>query len=73
MRALRILAQYHRPGFHSNDRDTTRLIADWKQALFGGDGRLTGLLAGWRQHHPTSRTRHGQAAVRPPGWGAQRD
>ena len=46
MRALRILAQYHRPGFHSNDRDTTRLIAGWKQALFGRDGRLTGLLAG---------------------------
>ena len=46
MRALRILAQYHRPGFHPNDRDTTRLIADWKQALFGRDGQLTGLLAG---------------------------
>src|SRR4051812_15695315 len=28
MRALRILAQYHRPGFHPNDRDTKRLIAE---------------------------------------------
>ena len=46
MRALRILAQYHRPGFHPNDRDTTRLIAEWRQALFGRDGELNALLAG---------------------------
>jgi hypothetical protein len=43
-RAVRILAQYHRPGFHPNDRDTTRLIADWRQALFGRDGQLTEVL-----------------------------
>jgi len=45
-RAVRILAQYHRPGFHPNDRDTRGLIAEWRQALFGRDGELTELLAG---------------------------
>lgn len=44
-RALRILAEYHRPGFHPNDRDTKRLIADWRRALFGREGQLTGLVA----------------------------
>jgi predicted metal-dependent hydrolase len=46
MKALRILAQYHRPGFHPNDRDTTQLIAEWREALFGRSGELTGVLAG---------------------------
>jgi predicted metal-dependent hydrolase len=46
MRAVRILAQYHRPGFHPNDRDTTQLIADWRQALFGEEGQLVEVLAG---------------------------
>jgi predicted metal-dependent hydrolase len=46
MRAARMLAQYHRPGFHPDDRDTKQLIAEWRQALFGRDGRLTELLAG---------------------------
>ena len=46
IRAARILAQYHRRGFHPNDRDTKQLIADWRQTLFGTDGRLTRLLAG---------------------------
>jgi len=45
MRALRILAQYHRPGFHPNDRDTTQLIAEWRQALFGDEGDLVEVLA----------------------------
>ena len=45
-RAVRILAEYHRPGFHPNDRDTTQLIADWRQALFGREGQLTEVLAG---------------------------
>src|SRR4051794_7495302 len=45
-RAVRILAQYHRPGFHPNDRDTRQLIAEWRQALFGRDGQLTEVLAG---------------------------
>ena len=46
MRALRILAEYHRPGFHPNDRDTTQLIAQWREALFGREGELTGLRVG---------------------------
>jgi predicted metal-dependent hydrolase len=45
-RALKILAEYHKPGFHPNDRDTTQLIADWRQALFGRDGELNDVLAG---------------------------
>ena len=45
MRALRILAEYHRPGFHPNDRDTTALIAEWRQALFGREGQLNELVA----------------------------
>src|SRR3954462_9651522 len=43
-RAVRILAQYHRRGFHPNDRDTRQLIADWRNALFGRDGELTDVL-----------------------------
>jgi len=46
MRALRILGEYHKPGFHPNDRDTTQLIADWRQALFGRNGALNEVLAG---------------------------
>jgi predicted metal-dependent hydrolase len=45
-RAVRILAEYHRPGFHPNDRDTTQLIAGWREALFGRDGELTEVRAG---------------------------
>lgn len=44
-RAVRILAQYHRRGFHPNDRDTSGLIADWREALFGRDGELNEVLA----------------------------
>jgi predicted metal-dependent hydrolase len=46
LRAVRMLAQYHRPGFHPNDRDTRDLIAEWREALFGRDGNLSQLLAG---------------------------
>ena len=46
MRALKILSEYHKPGFHPNDRDTTQLIAEWRQALFGRDGELNDVLAG---------------------------
>ena len=45
LRAVRILAQYHRPGFHPNDRDTRQLIASWREALFGREGQLTEVLA----------------------------
>jgi uncharacterized protein len=44
-RAARQLFQYHRRGFHPNDRDTTKLIAEWRAELFGSDGELTDLLA----------------------------
>src|SRR3954467_4175617 len=40
-RAARQLFQYHRRGFHPNDRDTTKLIAEWRAQLFGSDGQLT--------------------------------
>lgn len=33
--ALRQLAQYHRRGFHPNDRDTTALVTAWRRELFG--------------------------------------
>lgn len=46
MRAARILAEYHRPGFHPNDRDTSQLIAEWRDALFGSNGELNEVLAG---------------------------
>jgi hypothetical protein len=42
---VRQLFQYNRRGFHPNDRDTTELIATWRERLFGSDGRLTDLLA----------------------------
>jgi predicted metal-dependent hydrolase len=45
MRAARQLFQYHRRGFHPNDRDTTELIAEWRARLFGSDGKLTDLVA----------------------------
>ncbi|MGH2684896.1 MAG: metal-dependent hydrolase [Actinomycetota bacterium] len=45
-RAARQLFEYHRHGFHPNDRDTTELIAVWRARLFGSDGALTERLAG---------------------------
>ncbi|TMK86850.1 MAG: metal-dependent hydrolase [Actinobacteria bacterium] len=45
-RAARQLFQYHRRGFHPNDRDTTTLIAEWRAKLFGSEGKLTDLRAG---------------------------
>lgn len=44
-RTARQLFQYHRRGFHPNDRDTTELIATWRDKLFGPRGELTELLA----------------------------
>jgi uncharacterized protein len=46
MRALRILAEYHRPGFHPNDRDTRELISWWREQLFGREGELNEVFAG---------------------------
>ena len=33
---------YFRPGFHPDDRDTTRLLDDWREQLFGAGGVLAG-------------------------------
>jgi predicted metal-dependent hydrolase len=44
-RTVAQLFQYHRRGFHPNDRDTTTLIATWRDKLFGSRGELTELLA----------------------------
>jgi len=32
---------YFRPGFHPNDRDTRKLLEDWRTQLFGESGALT--------------------------------
>jgi predicted metal-dependent hydrolase len=42
---VRQLFEYHRRGFHPNDRDTTELIARWRDELFGPQGQLNQLLA----------------------------
>lgn len=41
----RQLFEYHRRGFHPNDRDTTELIERWRAELFGPQGELNELLA----------------------------
>lgn len=43
--AVQQLFEYHRRGFHPNDRDTTEMIATWREKLFGSDGELVDLLA----------------------------
>jgi predicted metal-dependent hydrolase len=35
---------YFRPGFHPDDRDTARLLDDWREQLFGAGGVLAGRL-----------------------------
>jgi uncharacterized protein len=45
---LRLL-EYHRPGFHPDDRDTEELVARWREALFGDEGTLNAYLPGQRQ------------------------
>ena len=42
---VRQLFEYHRRGFHPNDRDTTALITEWREALFGSQGDLAELRA----------------------------
>jgi uncharacterized protein len=44
-RAVRQLFQYHQRGFHPTDRDTTALLAEWRETLFGPGGELVALLA----------------------------
>jgi predicted metal-dependent hydrolase len=43
-RAVRQLFQYHKRGFHPNDRDTRMLVATWRAVLFGPEGELAALL-----------------------------
>ncbi len=40
------LREYDRPGFHPDDRDTTELVAEWRERLFGVGGSLNGKLTG---------------------------
>jgi predicted metal-dependent hydrolase len=40
----RALKDYNRPDFHPDDRDTTALVAQWREELFGAEGRLNDLL-----------------------------
>ncbi len=40
------LKDYNRPDFHPDDRDTTGLVAEWSEKLFGADGTLNDKLAG---------------------------
>jgi uncharacterized protein len=44
----RRLRAYNRPDFHPDDRDTTALVRQWRDELFGAGGRLRGLVAGSR-------------------------
>jgi len=39
------LCDYDRPDFHPDDRDTTELVAQWRERLFGEDGSMTNMLA----------------------------
>jgi len=43
--ATRQLFQYHKIGFHPNDRDTRELIATWRTKFFGPEGELIDVLA----------------------------
>jgi hypothetical protein len=43
--AVRQLFEYHRRGFHPNDRDTKEMIATWRENFFGSDGELADVLA----------------------------
>ncbi|HJR25350.1 MAG TPA: metal-dependent hydrolase [Acidimicrobiales bacterium] len=40
------LKDYNRPDFHPDDRDTSELVATWREELFGSNGTLNGLLVG---------------------------
>ena len=44
---------YYRPGFHPDDCDTTALIAEWRERLFGEHGTLRAQLdAATHQERP---------------------
>jgi hypothetical protein len=40
------LKDYNRPDFHPDDRDTTALVEQWREELFGADGTLKDKLTG---------------------------
>lgn len=40
------LRDYNRPDFHPDDSDTTALVAQWRETLFGEQGTLNDRLAG---------------------------
>ncbi len=40
----RRLRDYNRPDFHPDDRDTTELVAYWREEFFGADGNLNDRL-----------------------------
>ncbi len=40
------LRDYNRRGFHPDDRDTTALVEQWREELFGEQGRLNDKLSG---------------------------
>ena len=42
---VRQLFEYHRRGFHPNDRGTAEMISTWREKLFGREGTLVELLA----------------------------
>ena len=42
--AWRKLRDYNRADFHPDDHDTTELLAEWQERLFGADGRLNDRL-----------------------------
>jgi len=46
----RQLRAYNRRGFHPRDRDTTALVAFWRDELFGVHGTLNGRLVGSAGH-----------------------
>ena len=42
----RMLRDYNRPDFHPDDHETDELLAEWREELFGSEGRLNHMMAG---------------------------
>lgn len=40
------LRDYNRPDFHPDDHETDELLAEWREELFGAEGRLNHMMAG---------------------------
>ncbi len=45
-RMWRQIREYNQPGFHPEDRDTTALLEEWRERLFGAEGELNHKLKG---------------------------